>query len=465
MIDRDSDVALPDGWAAAALGDIADCRLGKMLDQVKNRGEERPYLRNVNVQWGYIALDDIKYMRITTDEEERYAVQPGDLLVCEGGEPGRCAVWRDGREMYLQKALHRVRPRGGGSPDYLRWWLQYSASAGRLDRLLTGSTIKHLPGRQLARADVVLPPVAEQQRIAERLDEIERRQASAQRHLHCALDIVERFRRAVLDAACSGRLTADWRDENPEPTPDIPRSWRRAVFAELTVSIRGGSGEVPTVVTTDLPILRSSSVRPLCINYDDVRYLASEQSYTAANFVEDGDLLVTRLNGNIDYVGNAAVVNGLGDRRLQYPDRLFRLRLEEPAYAAYVELFFASSHARAQVHAASRSAAGHQRISVSDLERFSIDVPPLDEQAEIVRRAGALLATGDGLLARVRRAGAVVDQTASAALAKAFRGELVLTEAALAAEENRDFESAEEILARINTIASTEPSRRPRARV
>jgi type I restriction enzyme S subunit len=115
---------LPEGWTEQALGSVADCRLGKMLDAEKNQGELRPYLRNTNVQWGTIDLSDVKEMRIIDDERDRYAVLPGDLLVCEGGEPGRCAVWRDDRGVYIQKALHRVRPLNGTSVEYLRWFLQ-----------------------------------------------------------------------------------------------------------------------------------------------------------------------------------------------------------------------------------------------------------------------------------------------------------------------------------------------------
>ena len=78
----------------------------------------------------------------------------------------------EGREMYLQKALHRVRPLNGTSADYLRWFLQYAVSSGALEDLFTGSTIKHLPGRQLARIVVPTPPPRDQQRIADRLAEM-----------------------------------------------------------------------------------------------------------------------------------------------------------------------------------------------------------------------------------------------------------------------------------------------------
>lgn len=463
MTDGDKNGVLPEGWTTAPLGEIADCRLGKMLDRAKNRGEPRPYLRNINVQWGRIDLHDVKEMRIEAHETEQYAVLPGDLLVCEGGEPGRCAVWRGDEEMYLQKALHRVRPRDGVSPEYLRWWLRGCATDGRLAELVTGSTIKHLPGRQLARLEVSVPPVAEQRRIAARLDEIDTHTIAAATHLQLARVTVERFRSAVLAAACSGRLTEDPRETDGGVAGVTPVSWLSTTLGDLADSIRGGSSQVPIDDVTEYPVLRSSSVRPFSIDYADVRYLADAQSQSRANFVEEGDLLVTRLSGSLEYVGNAALVAALGDRRLQYPDRLFRVRLIEPRHARFVQLFFASPKARAQIESASRSAAGHQRISISDLRSLSIALPPLREQEEIVRRTEAMLSKADRLMARVDLTATALARVSRASLAEAFRGNLVPTEAAFAAGADCDFESADELLARIADETRLDPRSRTHA--
>src|SRR5436309_2779920 len=93
------------------MGEIAELRLGKMLDKEKHTaGKRMPYLRNVNVQWGRIDTHDLSEMYFEEDELDYFGLVAGDVLVCEGGEPGRAAVW-DGRDpqMKFQKALHRVR--------------------------------------------------------------------------------------------------------------------------------------------------------------------------------------------------------------------------------------------------------------------------------------------------------------------------------------------------------------------
>jgi len=166
--------ALPGSWQWAAVGNIADCVLGKMLDKSKHtRGELRPYLRNINVRWGAFDLSDLVSMYFEDDELERYGVRDGDVLICEGGEPGRSAVWRNAsKEMLIQKALHRVRLRGGIAPEWLVMNLRYDSWSGRLARYFTGATIKHFTGQALTRYSIRLAPIAEQKRIIAKVDQL-----------------------------------------------------------------------------------------------------------------------------------------------------------------------------------------------------------------------------------------------------------------------------------------------------
>ena len=83
---------VPEGWEWVSLSEIAHSCLGKMLDKAKNQGTLQPYLRNVNVRWGTFELEDLLQMPFVEEEDERFSVVQGDLVVCEGGEPGRCAI-------------------------------------------------------------------------------------------------------------------------------------------------------------------------------------------------------------------------------------------------------------------------------------------------------------------------------------------------------------------------------------
>jgi len=126
--------ALLAGAVQLPLGELADTSLGKMLDAKRSTGELSPYLRNINVRWGSVDLTNVERVPLGSRERTRFALQAGDLLVCEGGEPGRCAVWRDSREMAYQKALHRVRVSERVLVDWVALMLEESVRNGRINK-------------------------------------------------------------------------------------------------------------------------------------------------------------------------------------------------------------------------------------------------------------------------------------------------------------------------------------------
>jgi type I restriction enzyme S subunit len=137
---------IPSGWESTSVGDEFFLILRKMLDAEKNVGVPRPYLGNKSVQWGRIDTDDLSLIKLTPADLRRYRLVAGDLLVCEGGDIGRSAIWQGQlEECYFQKALHRVRPRGGYSPVLLRYLLELYSKTGFLLNFATQTSIAHLP--------------------------------------------------------------------------------------------------------------------------------------------------------------------------------------------------------------------------------------------------------------------------------------------------------------------------------
>ena len=131
------------------MGDLADLSLGKMLDEKKNRGEPLPYLANINVRWGEFNLDDLREMRFEENERERFGLKHGDIVMCEGGEPGRCAIWKEPIPgMMFQKALHRIRPYECLDSRFLFYSFLHKGEMDGFAGLFTGSTIKHLPAEK-----------------------------------------------------------------------------------------------------------------------------------------------------------------------------------------------------------------------------------------------------------------------------------------------------------------------------
>lgn len=156
------------------IGDVTNSCLGKMLDAEKNKGEYQPYLANINVRWGDFDLSNLSLMRFEESEEERYGIDNGDLIMCEGGEPGRCAIWRGQIPgMKIQKALHRIRVKEDVIVEYLYYWFLLAGKNDLLKRYFTETTIKHLPGEVLKDIEIEIPSLDIQKSISNVLSSID----------------------------------------------------------------------------------------------------------------------------------------------------------------------------------------------------------------------------------------------------------------------------------------------------
>jgi len=171
---RRLDFAIPSSWRWVRLSDVAEARLGKMLDKAKNVGQLYPYLRNTNVHWFDIRTDDLKSIALAEHELDEYRLKHGDVLICEGGHGiGRTAVWRgDVENMVFQKALHRVRPGSHLDPDFFALCCFVYFDTGVMQTYFTGVGIPHFTGKALAQLVFPLPPIGEQRRIVAKAREL-----------------------------------------------------------------------------------------------------------------------------------------------------------------------------------------------------------------------------------------------------------------------------------------------------
>jgi type I restriction enzyme S subunit len=199
---------MPRHWGLPPVGALFEVQLGKMVNPDATQSDDKyPYLRNVNVQWDRIDLGDLNEMHFDGSDRLRYALKPGDLLVCEGGEVGRAAVWSGGpATCYYQKALHRLRPLHDASARFLMYALWAASNRGVFENEGNTSTIVHLTAEKLRAHRFPWPPRAEQDEIVRELDCARAEVARLRDHLSRQIDLLLDRRQALITAAVTGQL-------------------------------------------------------------------------------------------------------------------------------------------------------------------------------------------------------------------------------------------------------------------
>ncbi len=168
---------IPKDWEVSTVGRQFDVTLGKMLDAEKNIGELKPYIGNRNVRWGSVSVSELPLMRLTRADMEKFRLRNGDLLVCEGGDVGRAAIWdAPVEECYYQKALHRLRPLRGFNSRLMVGLLRLWSDRGTLANYVTQTSIAHLPREKFMEIPMPIPSSLEQTAIAEVLAEMDAEQ-------------------------------------------------------------------------------------------------------------------------------------------------------------------------------------------------------------------------------------------------------------------------------------------------
>lgn len=490
---------LPKGWALAKLRQIATInpRHPRGLDDSmpvsfapmaalrENKPdfeflEERP-LGEVRRGFTHFAEGDVLFAKITP------CMENGKGAVARGLRNGLgCGTTE----------LHVIRPLDGISPDYIyRFLAQPSVRQAAKDNFTGSAGQARVPSAFIEELEIPLAPTDEQRRIVAKLEVMLSKIDRCKDRLAKIPALLRRFRQSVLAAACSGRLTADWREgqgdiepattlvakieaarrEKARPTADIntrmrtaeprtvhalrgpelpdspvPETWMWVRFGSVIAELRNGVSLRPNMEPPGTPILRISSVRPGSVDLSEVRYLPRGQDFLPVYALHDDDLLFTRYNGSLDLLGICGMVRGVGQKRFLYPDKLMRVRFDHTfILPAYAEIFFQAPEVHERVIAHAKSSAGQNGVSGTDIKAQPFALPPLAEQKEIARRVSALFALADQLEGRLSKAQQQVESFIPSLLATAFRGKLVTTEAELAAADRRSFESADQLLAKI----------------
>ncbi|MBL8351389.1 MAG: restriction endonuclease subunit S [Burkholderiaceae bacterium] len=431
----------------------------------------------------------------------------GTVLFSSRAPIGYCAI--AARPLTTNQGFKSFVPTPELSSDYLLHWLRSARSIA--EELASGTTFLELSGAKAAQLPIPLAPASEQERIVAALEPLLDGLDAGSAELIAGVRRLAQYRQSLLKSAVEGELTAEWRAQNPphetgaellarilrerrtrwealqlqrfkragkrppagwqsdyvQPTepvatglPHLPVNWVWASLDQLLVSMRSGTAVTSGRQPTGHPVLKSSAVRQGSIDFNALNYLDSEQSTRDDNYLELGDLFITRLSGSLEYVGCCAVVRELPAARVQYPDRIFcgKAVLPDRCLTEQIAICFQAPLVRSLIETAAKSTAGHKRISLSDLPRLPIALPPASEMTAIIELVEAAVSasfeTDLSVQASLRLAAAQRQNI----LRAAFSGQLVPQDPA--------DEPASELLARIRAERARQPAaskaRRPR---
>lgn len=399
-----------------SLREIADIQLGKMLSPKSKTGTAAfPYLRNQNVQWDRFDLRDVATMDFDEREREKFSLRWGDLLLCEGGEPGRCAVWEEQiPDCYYQKALHRIRPHeGAADSEFLSLWIRLQAQTGAFEDQNAKTTIAHLPLVRLEQLLVPVLPVAEQRRIAARLKaqlaEVDTARQAAQAQVREA----EALRAAVYRDAFARSVPV----AVPPSFDDAPQGWRWCKLADLA---RLESGHTPSRHRPDWWGGDVSWVSLTEIRALDGQWVERTQLRTNAEGIANSSARILP-RGTVCYSRTASVgfVCIMAQPMATSQDFANWVCGDEldPEF-----LMHALIRSRKELRDIATGAT-HKTIYMPQLEAFHLCAPEIDEQRGIVARLKAQLSEVDAARQAAQAQLAEIERLPQRLLAQAFAGQ------------------------------------------
>ena len=400
--------SIPEDWGTPSVGANFEVQLGKMLNPSAAAGDSlRPYLRNINVQWDRIDLDDLPLMHFDAGDRARYALRPGDLLVCEGGEVGRAAVW-DGQleDCYYQKALHRVRPYRDDSTRFLMYTLTAAASQGVFENEGNTSTIVHLTAEKLRGHRFPWPQPAEQRAIADHLDaETARIEAVLAAHRR-QLGAVAARKRAAVSNALGAHATA--------------RAPIRRLVTTVTSGPRGWSDlevDEPGHLFLRIANVPADSIKLKLVDVAYIQAPPGEESNRCR--VRPGDVLTTITAA----IGQVAVIPPLlGEAYVSQHVALLRpdQTRVDPEWLA---LALWSEDAQRQLDAA-RYGGTKQQLSLDDLREVRVPLADLTTQRSVVPSVLGSLDSATRLESTIRAAVDLLLERRQALITAAVTGQL-----------------------------------------
>jgi type I restriction enzyme S subunit len=474
---------LPEGWKTAKLLDIAEINMGQSPPgkSYNEHGEGLPFFQG-KAEFG----DRHPTVRVWCSQPKKTA-RPGDVLISIRAPVGPTNIANS--NCAIGRGLAALTPLGGIPTEFILFRLRFLEPELALSG--TGSTFTAINRKNLEGIAIDVPPLAEQKRIVEKIEELLARVGKVRECLAKVQAILKSFRQAVLAAACSGRLTADWRETNPTlesmkallenvqerrlqeantssqkqkideiysyqekgDSESLPESWKYSALDKLCESFQYGTSR-KSELSGKVPVLRMGNIQNGEIDWSDLVYTSHEEE-VAKYRLAPGDVLFNRTNSP-ELVGKTAIYKG--EHPAIFAGYLIRIRNLDELDSSYLNFCLNTTYAKDYSMRVKTDGVSQSNINAQKLAKFEVPFCPRHEQLEIGRRVKALFKLGVAIERRVATASVRDEKLAQAILSKAFRGELVPTEAELARREGRTYEPASKLVARIKAKSNLEVS-------
>ena len=424
---------VPDNWCWVTHNSILDISGGAQPDKSHFISEQRD---------GYTQLyqtRDYGEHPVPVYIPDRYATKTtdaGDILLARyGGSLGKVFRARKGAYNVALAKVIRLYPSIMNNEFLYQYYLSHFYQEFCIKAASGRSAQAGFNRDDMEELLFPLPPLAEQQRIVDRIESLFAKLDEAKEKAQAVVDGFEDRKAAILHKAFTGELTEAQREERGVCLD----SWEPVTLKDIVSGFKYGTSEKSDYLFTGMPVLRIPNIGDDGIDFTDIKNLSSE-TVEAANQIHENDILIIRSNGSRDLVGKCALVPQL-DQEYAYASFLIRIKPSERVRAEYLVLFLNSADARAQMFAKAKSSAGINNINSKELGAILLKLPELWEQEEITRQVSKLLLLENQAKEAAEQVIDQIDTMKKAILARAFRGELGTNDPA--------DESAEEMLKRV----------------
>mgnify|MGYP004644853453 CR=1 FL=1 len=405
------------------------------LEEVLVPVEEQPY--DVPENWCWVKLEAIASV-VTGKKDANYSSEDGEytFFTC-AGEPIRCegfsfegeslilpgnganvgqVFYYNGKFEAYQRTYVLQAKAGNIDLKYLYYQMLFAWNDANKDKQF-GSATNYIKMGNFTNYDVPLPPLAEQKRIVEQIENLFAKLDEAREKAQEIIDRIETNIEAILYNAFSGKLTQYWRKEN-----GVDYNWEKSTLSKIVSGLKYGSSEKCDYNNNGTPVLRIPNIGEDVIDFSDLKYMQGELE-NSSHEVFENDILIIRSNGSRDLVGKCAIVPAL-ERRYAYASFLIRIKASDKVLPKYLVRYINSSMARGQLFAKAKSSSGIHNINSKELGSIRIDVPTIEEQTEILKIIDPLIKKELDVKDITSNMIENIAELKKSILAKAFRGEL-----------------------------------------